>query len=119
MLKPKRVIIATILGAVFGVVCWLLASSDGPLPWHLAVSIILSRTIMGFAIGISAWRINWALHAVIMGVVFSLPGAFGALMTPSDKAVFAFWGTIVMGVIYAFLIELITSKLFKMPVKQL
>jgi len=78
MLKPKRVIIATILGAVFGVVCWLLASSGGP-----------------------------------------LPGAFGALMNPPDKAVFAFWGTIVMGVIYAFLIELITSKLFKTPVKQL
>ncbi|MCK4417854.1 MAG: hypothetical protein KAV99_06770 [Candidatus Latescibacteria bacterium] len=112
MLSTKRVVSATILGVVFGIVCWLLARSGGEIAWYLALSIILSRTVMGFAIGISGWQIWWWLHGISMGIIFSLPGAFGAL----DKGGFIFWGTIVMGIIYGFLIELITTKAFKATV---
>ncbi len=112
MIITKRMLIATIIGLIFGVICWKLASSDSPMAWYLAVSIILSRTILGFAIGISSWKINWWLHGILLGLIFSLPGAFAALGNPNN-VVFIFLGYLVMGMIYGFLIELITTYLFK------
>ena len=80
MSESKRIVVATVLGVIFGLVCWGFAASGGAeLPWFIAVSIVLSRTVMGFAIGISGWRLNWILHSIIFGIVFSLPGAFGRL----------------------------------------
>jgi hypothetical protein len=80
--KMKRVIIATLSGIIFGVICNLLASGSGSLPWPITIQIITSRTLIGFAIGISSLKI---VHV----------------------------STIVMGIIYGLLIELITSVIFK------
>ncbi len=114
----KRTIITTILGAIFGVVCWLLARCGNELlPWFIAVSIILSRTVMGFAIGISRWKIAWWLHGILMGAIFSLPMAFGA-MASCEKVQFVFWGTIIIGIVYGFLIELITTFVFKAKIAE-
>jgi hypothetical protein len=115
MFSTKRVVSATILGVVFGIVCWLFAKSGGETTWYLALSIILSRTVMGFAIGISVWQVWWWLHGILMGVIFSLPMAFNAFFVP-EKGWFIFKWTIVMGIIYGFLIELITTKAFKATV---
>ncbi len=115
MFSTKRVVSATILGVVFGIVCWLLARSSGETTWYLTLSIILSRTVMGFAIGISAWQIWWWLHGISMGIIFSLPMAFNAFFVP-EKGCSIFCWTIVMGIIYGFLIELITTKAFKATV---
>ena len=49
-----RVVITTILGFIFGIICMLLASGQGPLAPAIAWSIIFNRTLMGFVIGISA-----------------------------------------------------------------
>ncbi|MEO0102975.1 MAG: hypothetical protein ABIK81_04670, partial [candidate division WOR-3 bacterium] len=75
------------------------------------VSIILSRSLMGFAIGISALKILWWLHGIILGAIFSLPLAFDTLLSPAAKS--AFIWTIIMGIIYGLLIELFTSIVFK------
>jgi len=51
-----------------------------------------------------------------MGFIFSLPAAFGAMLAPENPEfshTMMFISTIVMGVIYGFLIELITTVLFK------
>jgi preprotein translocase subunit Sss1 len=51
-----------------------------------------------------------------MGLVFGLPSAFGALMSPDNPEfshTMMFTATILMGIIYGFLIELITSVVFK------
>ncbi len=117
-MKTKRLIIATILGVVFGFVCYGMASSgQNEISQILAVNIILGRTLIGFGIGISRFSFkHWSLHGIIMGLIFSLPAAFGAMLGPENPEfshTMLFVSTIVMGIIYGFLIELITSVLFK------
>ncbi|TEU00309.1 MAG: hypothetical protein E3J23_02955 [Candidatus Stahlbacteria bacterium] len=118
MVNPKRIFIATIFGVVFGFVCWGLATSGGgpQMPWFIAVSIILSRTMMGFAIGISVLKMKWWLHGIILGAIFSIPMAFNTLFSPQN-AIYIFLGTIFFGIIYGLLIELFTTIIFKQGVK--
>lgn len=114
----KRLIIATLSGLLFGFVCFGFAcsGSEGIETW-LGITIISGRTLMGFGIGISRFPMkNWAINGIVMGFIFSLPAAFGTMMgplnpefTPEMLAV----STVVMGIIYGFLIELITSVFFK------
>ena len=111
MLK-KRIIIATIIGFLCGIICWKLATSNGVLPFGVSLSMILGRTLLGFGIGISCLKLSWWLHGLILGVIFSIPMAFGSLMVP-ENAIFIFIGTIVLGAIYGIIIELVTSVLFK------
>ena len=122
MQKTKRIIIATLCGVLFGFVCFGIASS-GPnkLPCPAVYQIIASRALIGFAIGISCISIgHWSLHGVIMGMIFSLPLAFSGLMAPENpefsKADMFIW-TIILGMIYGLLIEVITSLLFKAKIQ--
>ena len=117
-MKVKRLIIAIVWGIVFGFVCFGLASSgSGKLAWPVAVQMIASRTMIGFAIGISSFYIvHWSVHGIVLGLLFSLPLAFSWLMVPenpefSKGAIFI--STLVAGLIYGFLIELFTSVVFK------
>jgi hypothetical protein len=117
-MKTKRLIISTLLGVVFGFVCYGFASSgQNEIPIILALNIILGRTLIGVAIGISRFPcIHWSLHGIIMGLVFSLPTGFGAMLGPENTEFshsMMMISTIVMGMIYGFLIELITSVLLK------
>jgi hypothetical protein len=117
-MKTKRLIISTLLGLVFGFVCYGFASS-GPntISTMLALNIITGRTLIGIAIGISYFSCkHWSLHGMVMGLIFSIPGAFGAMLGPENPQfthALLFVSTIVMGIIYGFLIELITSVLFR------
>lgn len=117
-MKTKRLIISTLLGVVFGFVCYGFASSgQNEISTILALNIILGRTLIGVAIGISRFTIkHWSLHGIIMGLVFSLPAGFGALLgheNPEFSHTMMLVSTIIMGMIYGFLIELITSIVFK------
>lgn len=119
----KRIIIATSSGILFGFVCFGFASTgSSPLAWPVAVQIILSRTLMGLAIGISfAYLGHWAIHGLAMGLVFSLPLAFSGLMAPDNpdvSQVMIFIWTAVLGMIYGLLIELITSVFFKAKIQR-
>ena len=124
MRNAKRVVVATLAGVLFGFVCMGLASSaPGELPRPVIYQIIASRTLIGFAIGISTLSLgHWAIHGLVMGLIFSLPLAFSGLMAPESEqytktCMFA-W-TIVLGMIYGLLIELITSCLFKARMRPL
>ena len=51
-----------------------------------------------------------------MGLIFSLPAGFGAMLAPENPEfnhMMMFVSTIVMGMIYGFLIELIATVVFK------
>ena len=114
----KRVMIATVCGILAGFVCFGFASGGPePLAWPIILQIITSRTLIGFAIGISSLNLgHWAVHGLVLGLVFSLPMAFSGLMAPEVPGFTrtAMWvSTIVMGMIYGLLIELITSVIFK------
>ena len=118
MQKAKRVIIATLGGLVCGFICFGLASSGpAPLPLPAAIQIIVERTLIGFAIGISSLTLkHWSIHGLIMGFIFSIPLAVSSLMAP-DNPQFSktamFTSTIVLGMIYGLLIETVTTKIFK------
>ena len=117
-MKTKRFIIAALLGVVFGFICYGFASSgQNEISTVLAVNIILGRTLIGVAVGISRFSLkHWSLHGIIMGLVFSLLAAFGVMLGPENPELnhtVLLVSTIVMGMIYGFLIELITSVLFK------
>ncbi len=110
-MRGTRLLVTTVLGFVFGVICWLLTSSGQPqMPASMAWSVIFSRALLGFVIGISAWKINYMLHGIILGFIVSIPMALGSLAFQGFKI---FLGTLIMGMIYGFLIELITHLIIK------
>lgn len=118
MQNAKRTIIATLSGMLCGFICYGLASSGpGELAWPVSVQIILSRTLIGFAIGVSCWRMyHWAIHGLAMGAIFSLPLAFSGLMAPESpeySTSVMFISTIILGMAYGLLVEIITSLIFK------
>jgi len=112
MLTPKRVIIATICGIIFGFVCLGFALSNpeasSELSCSIKWSIVIGRSMLGFMIGISALRMPWWLHGIVLGIIASIPMAI-PIMDDMQIAI----STVVMGIIYGFLIELVTSILFK------
>jgi L-cystine uptake protein TcyP (sodium:dicarboxylate symporter family) len=113
MLTSKRVLLATLFGIVFGFVCMYLAASNPggePMTTSVKWSIVLSRALMGFMIGISALRLKWYAHGIILGAVGSLPMAAATMEDPRIAV-----SSIVMGVVYGFLIEVLTTVVFKSP----
>lgn len=101
MLTPKRVLVATVCGFIFGLICMFLASTNpnpqAPVTSMVKWSIIIGRTMMGFMIGISALRLNWWLHGIVLGAIGSIPMAIPVLDRPEIAV-----GTFVMGIIYGF-----------------
>lgn len=110
MTLTKRIFIATISGMICGFICMALASSDPSQPVALGIklSILSGRTLMGFIIGISALEMKWWMHGAFIGFISSIPMAVPIYEQPS-----IFIATIVMGIIYGILIELVITKLFK------
>ena len=114
MLTAKRVIIASVCGLIFGGVCATMAATNPDatevLPMTMLLTIVFGRGLTGFTIGISALKMNWWLHGILIGFIGSIPMAL-----PIFHRLDIFIGTFVMGIIYGFLTELITTKLFKAP----
>ena len=73
------------------------------------ISSIGNRILIGFVIGISAWRIHYLLHGALMGLIVTLSVSIGILL----DSVAGFLMFTVAGLIYGFLIELFTTKIFK------
>ncbi len=113
----KRVLIATLTGVLLGIVACLIASNSypDPLAKKVIANIFASRVLIGFVIGISACQIIWPLHGILMGIIVSLPFSFGAMayQTPVMGKWHIFFLTVVLGAVYGFLIELVTSIIFK------
>lgn len=119
MLIGRRILIATILGLIFGVISYFLVQPSAPpggIPTSGVLAIILGRGVMGFAIGISACQIRWWLHGIVMGFIFSLPGAFGAAWLGFGQP--GLVKVLIMGIVSGFLIELITTVIFKARVSE-
>ena len=107
MVNGSRLTLTTILGIIAGLCTWWWM---GRIPGSEAWTVILSRGLLGFGLGISAWRANWAVHGIVLGIIFSLPGAADAIWIHGGGA--AFWGWIVSGLISGFFIELFASPIF-------
>jgi len=106
-----KVSLATILGFVCGIICLFLAKSGGnQVPTAMAWAIILNRALIGFVIGISAWKIHFIPHGLLIGVFVSLSPALASLATMGYNI---FIGTLIMGAIYGLVINLVISVVFK------
>ena len=118
-MNATKVVVATILGFIAGIVCYLLSKSGGDtMPTTIALSIILGRTLIGFTIGISAWRMNYLIHGILIGLIVSLPMALAASSSlppevDPSRGTFIFWGSLIMGGIYGFFIALFTNLIVK------
>ena len=112
MVYAKRLILCIILGFITGILCYLGGKWVGiTFTTGMTWGTIFNRTIIGFAIGISAWRMHYLLHGIIIGLIVSLPMAFGAPESGS------FFTLLIFGAIWGFLIELVATPIFKAPMK--
>jgi len=79
----KRVLACTLFGFIAGVLDLLLMhyGAKAPITFTTAIVLgfILNRAFIGFTLGISGWRTNWAFHGVVVGLVGSLPLSVFAL----------------------------------------
>lgn len=118
MISAKRVIIATIFGIIAGLICVVLGMLIYPEAEFNAVSIIwifINRTLIGFVIGISAWRINWVWHGIILGGIVGLPYAFWMILQGAGFTDFI--SVVLISIFFGFFIELFTSVIFKAKIK--
>jgi hypothetical protein len=117
----KRVMIATITGLLLGIFCWLsgvyvLNLLDNP-PFVHILNIVTHRLIMGFVIGISAIKLKWYLHGMLLGLIIgSLFCLFDAFIGMPNWVVYGL--LIPTNIAYGFIIELVTTKIFKLPVQK-
>jgi hypothetical protein len=109
----KRVSVAAFLGVLCGVICMALASYNAPLPWPIKMQIITNRALMGVAIGVSALKMKWWVHGLLMGLLFSLPLGFSSMMAMGLTPTLLFTVTVILGMVYGLIIELFTTVVFK------
>lgn len=109
MTSAKRVIIATIFGLIAGILCSLGGKYGlkADLNATEIVMVLLHRGLLGFVIGISALRIHWALHGVLLGLIVGLPG-FPLIFREGGLISYS-----LMGLVWGFIIEFFTSVVFK------
>ena len=111
MSKPSRLVTTTILGAVFGIICMLLSWYIVEVAfWPIGISLLLHHTVMGFTIGASSLKVNWAVHGVLWGFLFGIFLLVGGIGTYPDL-----WALIMMPIVWGFLIEFLAIKVFKQP----
>jgi hypothetical protein len=117
MVYAKRLCIAILFGIITGLLCayggkWKMGDAmTAAMMWEA----IFNRAFIGFAIGISAWKLGWFLHGILLGFLGTLPMSIYAA---SDQCSFGAFITLsIFGILWGFVIELFTTVIFKAPMK--
>ena len=115
----KRLLIATAAALICGVIDWRIAALWGfPIPAAIIASIIVSRGMIGFAIGISSLkRFPWWGHGMLLGVTLSLPMGVGNLAWGVPWGLISCGSALLLGTLYGLLTELSTTVFFDLPMK--
>ena len=79
--------------------------------WSDIAATLANRILMGFAIGISSWKLPHLLHGGLIGLFFSLSVSIGFLA--EDLLVFSLYTA--AGVFYGLLIEWLATDILKLP----
>ena len=110
----KRFWLCLILGVIAGLICaWTgYAQTPEDIRTMVFLTAVLNRAFIGFVLGVSAWRLGWAPHGIVIGLLGTLPMSFPLLFTPV-AGLFPFISYTIAGMVWGFLIELVTSGLFK------
>lgn len=113
MVDKRRLFIATIFGYVAGIICYLggkYGLKDDISPAML-LYILVNRAWIGFAIGMSPFRMHWALHGLLMGLVAGLPFIVSCLLEESNVETTI--AALILGALYGLMIEFFTSVVFR------
>ena len=116
MINIKRIIIVTIFGFIAGLFCYF-----GAISLNLEVDalrfifIIVNRMLIGFVIGISALKIKWPLHGIIIGEIVGLPFVLYDIMIGESATVVI--GVLIASALFGLMIEFFTSVVFKAPME--
>ena len=71
--NSSRVVVSTILGLFFGVICMLLTKySVNVAFWPIGVSFLLHHMVMGLVIGVSSLKMHWSVHGLFWGALFGV-----------------------------------------------
>ena len=107
-MNSRRVLIATLLGLIAGILCYLGGEFLGKdIDMVTFLMMLLHRTVLGFVIGISALRIRWALHGILLGLIIGLP-VYPLIYVEGGAIAYS-----VMSILWGFFIELFTSVIFR------
>lgn len=115
MVDYKRIGIASLFGVFAGILCYL-----GTLLLNIEVDllrflfIIVNRMLIGFVIGISALKMKWYIHGMLLGVIIGLPFfLFDIIM---GVQLFVIIGLPLLNALFGLMIEFFTTRAFKAPV---
>jgi hypothetical protein len=113
MVYAKRLWIAILFGIITGLLCayggkWKLGDA---MTVGMMWAAIFNRAFIGLAIGISAWKLGWFLHGILIGFLGTLVMSvmapdFGGFITLS-----------LFGILWGFIIELFTTVIFRAPMR--
>ena len=115
----RRFWIALLFGFAAGLVCAVTSISGkaGDEKIMIFLSALLNRTLIGFVIGISCWRLGWVLHGIFLGLLVTLSMSIPLIWIPeAGYNVFVLYT--VAGVVWGFIIELLATVIFKAPMKK-
>jgi hypothetical protein len=76
----KKVVVTTILGLGMGLWGYFGGSWCGvQFTLGQMLTLVFTEMLMGFVIGISAWKINYLLHGLLIGLIVNFPMSLGAI----------------------------------------
>ncbi len=106
----KRIFVASTIGFIFGVICYLIGVKILGYPFSNAdiAATIYNRVLIGFFIGIITWKLNAYLGAAIIGFIISIHVGINIFSTTGLLPGISFC---IVGALYAMAIEWLTSKL--------
>jgi hypothetical protein len=109
----RRILLATGLGAIFGFQSWRLAEYGFAvsIPSYGLAWVLLSHVFLGLSVGATAGFTRWWKRGLLLGLVFSIPSAFGALALGLKWVPYGV-AAITGGLVVGLLIALIADALF-------
>jgi hypothetical protein len=107
----KRITVATLFGLVVGALCATATFKMGALPFTEInlLWVLLNRTVMGFAIGVSGLKLHWAWHGILIGLIVGSIFSYFLYMHGIKTAAFTMIGNAIFGL----MIEFFTTVVFK------
>ncbi len=112
----KRLLVCLLGGCISAAACLIGRQIIFGFPeilWENLAATVANRILLGFVIGISAWRINYKLHGALLGLLLSLSVSIGFL----PDMVLGFFLFTTAGIIYGMFIEWLATDVFKAPLK--
>ena len=112
--SAKRILVASFFGLVMGCLCASAAFSMGILKFTpvILVFVLLNRTVMGAAIGISGLKMHWAWNGIVIGMVTGSVFSYYLFMNVAGPL--PAMNAMANG-LFGFLIEFFTTVVFKQP----